>query len=49
MRRIEIIQASQKVLEDIQESQIYEAFGKTLREKPPEGEAFNRRYSIQTI
>ena len=41
MRRIEIIQASQKVLEDIQESQIYEAFGKTLREKPPEGEAFN--------
>jgi hypothetical protein len=41
MRRTEIMQASKKVLDAIKESQIFEAFEKTLREGPPEEEAFN--------
>ncbi len=41
MRRTEIMQASKKVLDAIKESQIFEAFEKTLREGPSEGEAFN--------
>jgi len=41
MKRTEIIEAGKKILDAIQESQIYEAFEKTLREGPPEGETFN--------
>jgi len=41
MRRMEIIQAAQKVLDAIRDSHIFEAFEKTLREGPPEREAFN--------
>jgi hypothetical protein len=41
MRRKEIIEASQKILSAIRESHIIEAFDKTLREGPSEGEAFN--------
>jgi len=41
MRRMEIIQASKKILDAIQDSHIFEAFEKTLREGPPERETFN--------
>jgi hypothetical protein len=41
MRRMEIVEAGKKVLNAIHESLIYEAFEKTLREGPPEGEVFN--------
>jgi hypothetical protein len=38
---MEIIQASKKILDAIQDSHIFEAFEKTLREEPPERETFN--------
>lgn len=41
MRRMEIVEASKNVLDAIRESLVYEAFEKTLREGPQEGEAFN--------
>jgi hypothetical protein len=41
MRRTEIIEACKKIQAAIRQSQIFEAFEKTLREGPPEGETFN--------
>jgi hypothetical protein len=41
MRRTEIIEACKKIQAAIQQSQIFEAFEKTLREGPPQGETFN--------
>jgi hypothetical protein len=41
MKRREIIEACQNILAAIQESHLYEAFEKTLREEPPKGETFN--------
>jgi hypothetical protein len=41
MRRMEIVEASQKIIDAINQSHIFEAFEKTLREGPPEGETFN--------
>lgn len=41
MRRAEITQACQKILDAIQNSQVFEAFEKTLREAPKEQGAFN--------
>jgi hypothetical protein len=41
MRRMEIVEASQKIIDAINQSHIFEAFEKTLREGTPEGETFN--------
>jgi len=41
MRRTEIIEACKKIQAAIQQSQIFEAFEKTLREGQPKGETFN--------
>ncbi len=41
MKRMELIEASKKIIDAINESHIFEAFEKTLREGPPEGEPFN--------